>query len=196
VGELRCVDGSRLEVIPVPSCDRGGIPYEVTLRLQRDGETFGSVGERCGYFLATLARRLAAARLQGSPQARAWSDADDRFPDPPLQAALHGHDAGDLLPREPELFAFRHRERADVATAGELRCTLRTSSTWLRGSRGGEWRLVRRAVVEAWGADGRGVRAVLTSAELARFLTAVVSEAGRAGADYRDVLVSSSVRTP
>lgn len=192
------MDGSRLEVVPVPSRDRGGSPYEITLRLAVDGEIFGSVGERCGYFLATLARSLSAARLDGSPQARAWPDDDDRFPDPPLQEALSAHGAGDLLPREPELFAFRHRERGDVATTGELRCTLRTSSKWSSASDagGGAWRLARRAVVEAWGVRGRGVRAVLTSAELARFLTSLVSEAGRAGADYRDVLVSSSVRTP
>ena len=198
MGELRCADGSRLEVIPIPSRDRGGTPYEVTLRLERDGRPFGSVGERCGYFLATLARRLAAARLEGSPQARSWPDGDDRFPDPPLQVALRAHGAPDLLPREPELFAFRHRERADIETAGELRCTLRTFSTWLwdPGARGGEWRLARRAVVEAWGADGCGVRAVLTSGELARFLTVLVSEARRAGADYGDVVVSSSVSTP
>jgi hypothetical protein len=198
MGELCCVDGSRLEVIPIPSRDRGGTPYEVTLQLERDGEVFGSVGERCGYFLATLARTLAAARVEGSPQACAWPDEDDRFPDPPLHAALRAHGAGDLTPREPELFAFRHRERADVASTGELRCTLRTFSTWLCAGdgRGGEWRLARRAVVEAWGVGGCGVRAVLTSTELAGFLTALVSEAGRVGADYRDVLVSSSVRTP
>ncbi len=189
MGELRCLDGSRLEVIPIPSRDCGGVPYEVTLRLERDGEPFGRVGERCGYFLAALAGRLAAARAEDSPQARAWPDEADRFPDPP---------SCDDGRREPELFAFRHRDRADVATDGELRCTVRTSSTWCWGprGRGGEWCLARRAVVEAWGADGRGVRAVLASQELARFLTTLVGEAGRAGADYRDVLVSSSVRTP
>jgi hypothetical protein len=198
VGQLRCVDGSRLDVIPVPSCDRGGTPYEVTLQLERDGEAFGVVGERCGYFLATLARRLAVARLDGSPQACAWPDQDDRFPDPPLQAALRAHGAADLTPREPELFTFRHRERGDVASTGELRCTLRTSSTWIcaQDGHGGEWRLARRAMVEAWGTSGCGVRAVLTSAELAGFLTALVSEARHAGADYRDVLASSSVWTP
>jgi hypothetical protein len=191
VGELRCADGSRLDVIPVPACDRGGTPYEVTLELQRDGESFGAVGERCGYFLATLAGRLATARSDGSPQAREWPDEDDRFPDPPLLRAL---DDRTLLPREPELFAFRYRERGDVPGTGELRCSLRTSSTWLSGrDERGEWRLARRAVVEAWGAAGRGVRAVLTSAELAAFLATLVGEARRAGADYRDVLSASEV---
>jgi hypothetical protein len=198
VGELRCADGSQLDVIPVPARDRDGTPYEITLRLTRDGDAFGSVGERCGYFLATLARRLEDARRAGSPQARAWPDEDDRFPDPPLQAALRTCDAGRLLPREPELFAFRHRDRGDLETDGELRCALRTSSAWLHGraAHGGGWRLSRRAVVEAWGAGGGGVRAVLTSAELARFLDALVREARQAGADYRDVLVSSSVCAP
>jgi hypothetical protein len=190
VGELRCADGSRLDVIPVPARDREGTPYEVTLELQRDGEAFGAVGERCGYFLAMLAGRLAAARADGSPQARDWPDEDDRFPDPPL---LHAVGDRALLPREPELFAFRYRERGDVPGTGELRCTLRTSSTWLSGRDDlGEWRLTRRAVVEAWGAGGRGVRAVLTSAELAAFLATLVAEASRAGADYRDMLNAAS----
>jgi hypothetical protein len=38
------------------------------------------------------------------------------------------------------------------------------------------WRLSRRAIVEAWGEPGIGVRAVLTSAELATFLDTVLSE--------------------
>jgi len=49
----------------------------------------------------------------------------------------------------------------------------------------GRWRLTRRAVIEAWGADGTGVRAVLTSAELVAFLDTVLTEpdgAGPAGA--------------
>src|SRR5262249_46105982 len=40
----------------------------------------------------------------------------------------------------------------------------------------GRWRLTRRAVIEAWGADGSGVRAVLTSAELVAFLDTVLTE--------------------
>ena len=40
----------------------------------------------------------------------------------------------------------------------------------------GTWQLTRRAVIEAWGADGTGVRAVLTSAELVAFLDTVLTE--------------------
>lgn len=40
----------------------------------------------------------------------------------------------------------------------------------------GRWRLTRRAVIEAWGSDGTGVRAVLTSAELVAFLDTVLTE--------------------
>lgn len=40
----------------------------------------------------------------------------------------------------------------------------------------GGWRLTRRAVVEAWGACGTGVRAVLTSTELVTFLDTVLRE--------------------
>ncbi|MBW8481528.1 hypothetical protein [Actinomadura parmotrematis] len=181
---LRCLDGSRLAVVPVPSRDRGGTPYEVTLELRRDGDTFGAVGERCGHALAGLAVRVAAARAAGSPEAARWPDPDDRFPDP-VPASAPGA-------REPELFAFRYRDRADLVSSGELRCTLRTTSMWIgasdaREGEDGGWRVARRAVVEAWGAGGRGVRAVLTSAELAGFLEGLLADAERAGARYRDI---------
>ncbi|WP_051300574.1 hypothetical protein [Actinomadura rifamycini] len=171
---LRCLDGSALTVLPVPSFDRGGAPYEVTLELRRDGAVFGAVGERCGYFLADAAARLAAARADGSPQAARWPDPDDRFP---------GRDAGrdGAAARGPELFAFRYRDRGDVMSTGELRCTVRTSSLWVgrQQSAAGRWRVARRAVLEAWGAGGRGVRAVLTSTELVRFLDGLLVEADR-----------------
>jgi len=50
---------------------------------------------------------------------------------------------------------------------------------WRPGQPGG-WSLTRRAVIEAWGADGIGVRAVLTSAELVTFLDTVLREPGGA----------------
>ncbi|MFI0410928.1 hypothetical protein [Actinomadura sp. 3N508] len=167
---LRCLDGSDLAVVPVASLDRGGTPFEVTLELWRDGDSFGAVGERCGYFLADLAARVAAARADGSPQAVRWPDPDDRFPEPPGGAA-----------REPELFSFRYRDRGDVVSTGELRCALRTSSMWVgrQQSAAGRWRVARRAVIEAWGASGRGVRAMLTSSDLARFLGDLLAEAER-----------------
>jgi hypothetical protein len=189
------VDGSFLEVIPVPSHDRGGRPFEVTLDLVRDGEPFGSVGERCGFHLARLARRLAAARADDSPQAARWPDADDRFPDPPLEQAVRALPAvAAELPREPELFSLRYRDRGDLASTGELRCALRTSSFWPGGqittaADHGGWRLARRAIVEAWGAGGRGVRAVVTSGRLHRFLIELLDEAANSGASYRDLTV-------
>lgn len=197
MGALRCVDGSTLLVIPVPSHDRGGTPYEITLEPQRDGAPFGSVGERCGHVLAALSRLLAAARCDGSPQATAWPDCDDRFPDPPLDRALRatgcGHDLGPYLPKERELFAFRYRDRGDLASTGELRCSLRTSCCWItpqgRADKGvGQWRIARRAVLEACGASGRGLRAVLTSGDLPGFLGEPLHEAERAGASYRDLI--------
>ncbi len=184
-------------IIPVPSHDRRGTPYEITLELVRDGGPFGAVGERCGHVLAALSRLLAAARSDDSPQASAWPDIDDRFPDPPLDRALRatgcGHDLGAYMPRERELFAFRYRDRGDLASTGELRCTLRTSCCWIapRGRPApctGQWRVARRAVLDAWGASGRGVRAVLTSGELSGFLTELLREAERKGAGYRDLI--------
>src|SRR6266700_2341779 len=43
------------------------------------------------------------------------------------------------------------------------------------GAAPGHWRLSRRAVLEAWGDSGTGVRAVLTSAELVTVLDTVLS---------------------
>lgn len=207
VGELHCADGSVLTVDARPCRDRGGAPYEIVLVLRRDGVPFGSVGERCGYVLATLAARLAAARTPGSRQARCWPDPDDRFPDPALDSGLRAAAAGrdaDLaavlgalapyLPRERELFTLRRRDRDDAAGSGELRCTLRTSSRWVSGAPSpvragrGAWRLARRAVVEAWGTGGHGVRAVLTSGQLAGFITGILDAAECAGASYRDLI--------
>ncbi|WP_018653040.1 hypothetical protein [Actinomadura flavalba] len=171
---ITCQDGSSLAVVPVAARDRGGAAYEITLELRRDGAVFGAVGERCGHRIAALAERVAAARADGSPQSGRWPDPDDRFPEP--GGGLPADAPGD----EPELFAFRHRERADGAGTGELRCTLRTTARWVGpGGRDGRWRIARRAVVEAWGAGGRGVRAVLTSGELAGFLAEVLAEAER-----------------
>ena len=62
MGELRCVDGSILTVLPVPCRDRAGKPYEITLELRRDGQPFARVGERCGFRLSRLAARVSAAR--------------------------------------------------------------------------------------------------------------------------------------
>ncbi|MEV1167159.1 hypothetical protein [Nonomuraea sp. NPDC049784] len=159
MGGLRCVDGSYLIVTPVACKDSVGTPYEVTLELQRDGTPYGSVGERCGWLLARLARGVDDAR-EGRGPARRWADPDDRFPD-----------------EEPdsELFSFRYRTRAGLVGGGELRCQLRTIPVWQAAK--GQWRLTRRAYVEAWGSTGVGMRAVLTSAELATFVRGLVNEA-------------------
>ncbi|MBF8193079.1 hypothetical protein ITP53_46910 [Nonomuraea sp. K274] len=156
---LRCVDGSYLTVTPIACRDSVGTPYEITLELHRDGTPYGSVGERCGWLLTRLARGVDEAR-RGRGEARQWSDPDDRFPE-----------------EEPdsELFSFRYRTRSGLVEGGELRCQLRTIPQWQPGV--GEWRLTRRAYVEAWGATGVGMRAVLTSAELSVFVRGLVTEA-------------------
>ncbi|MBB6546066.1 hypothetical protein [Nonomuraea rubra] len=158
MGGLRCVDGSYLTVTPVACTDSVGAPYEITLELHRDGTPYGSVGERCGHLLARLAHGVDEAR-QGRGAATRWADPDDRFPG-----------------EEPdgELFSFRYLTRAGRG-GGELRCQLRTIPVWQPGP--GEWRLTRRAYVEAWGATGVGMRAVLTSAELSVFVRQLVNEA-------------------
>jgi hypothetical protein len=115
-----------------------------------------------------------------------------------------------FLPGESQYFALRSRDRADLPGTGELRCVLRSNAVWagecvgtgqqrslparhiVPGQRSwpskhpppgeGRWRLTRRAVIEAWGASGIGVRAVLTSAELVAFLDTVLSEPDSAAA--------------
>jgi hypothetical protein len=93
----------------------------------------------------------------------------------------------DYPPAEREYFSLRARDRTDLPGSGELRCTLRASAQWLGGpglpsaterrQRWVDgWRLTRRVVGEAWGAEGIGVRAGLTSAELVTFLDTVLSE--------------------
>ncbi|WP_433219427.1 hypothetical protein [Microtetraspora malaysiensis] len=150
----------------MPCRDRLGVPYEVTLDLYRDGLPYGTVGERCGWFLARLARVIADARADGGPQAGEWPDPEDRFPD-----------------GEGELFAFRYRSKVDLVGGGELRCQVRTLPSWVparprrRGAPLGEWQVVRRAFLEAWGAGGVGLRAELTSGRLAAFVDGLVGDA-------------------
>ena len=191
MGQLRCVDGTVLTVVAVACSDRRGTPYEVTLDLRRGRKPFASVGERCGFRLAQLAASVTAAR-EDPEQARVWPDPDDRFPEPgpPPEPGLfpqpgprpgRGVGAG-FRPAEREYFSLRSRNPDDLPGSGEFRCVLRDSAEWLGGRRPGArrlpggWRLTRRAVIEAWGADGIGLRAVLTSAELVTFLDTVLKE--------------------
>ncbi|MDX6738581.1 hypothetical protein [Actinocorallia sp. A-T 12471] len=145
----------------MPALDTGGRAYEVGLEIRRDGLPFGAVGPGCAYFLGRVAERLRAAR---EADLTAWPDPDGRLPQGPL-------------------FAFRQEGRR-AGPGGELSCEVRDSPQWVPWADGqgrGDWRVVRRAVVEAWDGAGRGVRAVLTSAELTEFVGTVLAEAGHAG---------------
>ena len=198
---LVCVDGRTLDVLPVPCVDRDGVPYEVTLRLERDGEVYGEVGERCGFFLATTTARLRAAREAGGEYPacgleaglRAW--AVDRQLD--SDEAWAGFER--YVPRDRELFCFRARDPDDLTTAGELRVVLRHERTWdppgADGGRG-RWRLRSRAVVEAWGSNGAGVRAVVDSAGLLAFLEQLLRDCAAVGASYDGVDEVAGLRRP
>lgn len=136
------------------------------------------------------------------PEPRCWYEHEDEPGQghrPPCGASLASY-----LPGDREYLSLRARERTDPPGAGELRCCLRASAEWLSddGSpaaadagqavpwqagagpagpgvpRPGRWRLTRRAVIEAWGDGGIGVRAILTSAELVTFLDTVLREPG------------------
>jgi len=185
------VDGSLLGVAAIPCRDRAGRPYEVTLRLARDRRPFGTVGQRCGHQLATLAAQARAAR-DDPEQAACWPDPDDRFPVPagatvparmpPSARTPIATKLAAFQPDEREYFTLRSRERGDLPGDAEVRCVLRSSADWRSGAEAGDklrpgyWRLRRRCVLEAWGESGTGVRAVLTSAELVTFLDTVLGE--------------------
>jgi hypothetical protein len=149
----------------------------------------------------------AQAEVWPDPDDR-FPDPDIRNGPPPLQPDSPGPVVHpEFRPGEREYFSLRSRERADLPGTGEIRCLLRDSVQWLgerrsagsagsagsprspgrRGraaaigpvaNRPGGWCLTRRAVIEAWGTDGIGVRAVLTSAELVTFLDTVLKEPG------------------
>jgi hypothetical protein len=184
--------------------DRVGMPYEISLDLRRGRKPFASIGGPCGFRLSQLAASVTAAR-DDPAQAVAWPDPDDRFPEPGQPGSPARVWSPEFRPGEREYFSLRSRERSDLPGSGEFRCVLRDSAVWLdqrwpSGGRGhagavtprypgavtpgsGQprgWSLTRRAVIEAWGADGIGVRAVLTSAELVTFLDTVLREPGGA----------------
>ena len=206
VADVTCVDGSALSVVPEAVLDRDDVPYEMTVRLMLDGEPFGVVGERCGFFLATVAVRLSRAIAERGPVADnglagEWVDPDDRFPPSSMEAGARAwaSDAGlatddtwvqlmRYLPRERSLFSFRRRDPDDPARLGELRCSLRTSKVWVDADAGGRgrWKLRERAVLDAWGESGRGVRAVLTAPELLEFLRVLLAQADAIGIAYAD----------
>jgi hypothetical protein len=213
MADVTCVDGSTLGVLPVPVVDRHDVAYEITLRLTRDGVDFGAVGERCGYFLAATAARLTEALADDSPVAARWPDPADRFPGSSLEGGLRawladeGLDADATwlrlqryLPRDRDLFSFRTRDPDDLASAGELRCSLMTERTWVAGAAlaggGGRWRLAQRALLDAWGDGGAGVRAILSATALAELLRAVLAEAAALGCRYDAVDASGLLPRP
>jgi hypothetical protein len=121
------------------------------------------------------------ARSEGLEPIGVWGAPRARCAVPGLDQAGEAGRAG-FRPSEREYFSLRSRDPGDLPGNGEFRCVLRDSAEWL-GGRGpgvvgqpGGWRLTRRAVIEAWGADGIGLRAVLTSAELVTFLDTVLKE--------------------
>ena len=177
--EVRCVDGSVLSLLPVAKLDRGGVAYEVTLRLLLDGASFGEVGECSGWRLARTAERLRAA------QAQAGADA---FPATGVHGLLDGRlsdgqaQLRELLPRDDELLCLRARDPDDGDGDGQLRIWLRHDRTWLPGRDGarGRWSTTSRAVVDCWGDGGRGVRCLLDAPALLRLLDGLVAEAAAA----------------
>ena len=194
MARLTCLDGSTLAVAPVPVLDRHDVPYEVTLRLLRDGLPFGEVGERCGYFLAATAARLRAARAAGeafpasSVEAgvRAWAQDEGRDP------GAAWDDLRRYLPRDRELFCFRTRDPDDLAVVGELRCTLQVEKSFADG----RWSLRTLGVVDAWGDHGSAVRALVSSDQLLAFLEELVQEFAEVGAAYEAHEDAARLRRP
>ena len=178
MAEVVCVDGSVLSLLPAPKRDRTGAAYEVTLRLLLDGAPFGEVGECSRWRLARTAERLRAVQS---------SSGVDAFPPDVYDAVLDHGLVGDgdrtvlrrLLPRDRELLCLRARDPDDGEPSGELRLWVREDRTWHDGRDGGRgrWSLQARAVLDAWGSGGTGVRALLDGPALLRLLDRVVEEA-------------------
>ena len=166
------MDGSVLTVAAVACRDRLGNPYDITLALARNQLPFGSVGERCGARLTSLAALVSAARADPA-QAADWPDPDDRFPEPggepdaaagcaggsgrggeaaaaPAAAPPAGTSQPACLPGDREYFSLRASERTDLPGEGELRCCLRASAKWLgAGCSAGQAPAVRLAIALA-----------------------------------------------
>ena len=184
VAEVTCVDGSVLTLLPEPKLDRRGVAYETTLRLLRDGAPFGDVGECSGWRLSRTAERLRDLQAAQGP---------DAFPPDAYDAVLeHGlvQDGSRavlrrLLPRDRELLSLRARDPDDGDPSGELRLWVREDRTWQEGRDGahGRWTVQVRAVLDAWGAAGVGVRALLDGPALLRLLDRLVEQAGRTAGD-------------
>lgn len=183
MAEVVCVDGSVLTLLPVPKRDRSGAAYEVTLRLLRDGAPFGEVGECSGWLLSRTAGQLRALQEEHGP---------DAFPPGAYDAVLdHGLvENGDrtvlrrLLPRDRELLCLRARDPDDGEHSGELRLWVREDRTWRDGARG-RWSLQARAVLDAWGAGGTGLRALLDGPALLGLLERLTEQAGSSRGDRR-----------
>ena len=170
--ELVCVDGSVLSLLPVPRVDRRGVPYESTLRLLRDGQPFGDVGQCSAWLLARTADAL-----------RAEQRAAGRFPVPDWPALLASPDGVSpvlrtALPRDRELLCLRAREPDDGEGTAELRLWVREDRTWQAGHDGarGRWSLRTSVVLDVWGSAGTGLRCLLDGQALLALLDALVQE--------------------
>lgn len=181
VVEVTCVDGSVLAVLAVPVLDRDRVPYEVTLRLLRNDEIFGQVGERCGYFLTKTVARLRAAYTAGSAfpgsslevGVRAWAE------DSGADADHAWRELQRYLPRDRELFSFRARDPDDPSTVGELRVTFREERQWTTAG----WSHRCLALLDVWGASGQALRSVMDPEQLLSFLEALVADVTQVGAE-------------
>jgi len=168
MADVSCAGGSVLTVRPVPVLARDGVPYEVLLELLLDGEPFGQVGERCGFFLADAARRLHDTPLVSTLEVgtRGWARGGG-LDEQAVWGGLARH-----LPRDRELFAFRARDPDDGPGGGALRALLDVARAW----RAGAWSTEVQVRIEAWGDDGRGVLAVLDLPAARTLLDAIVAE--------------------
>lgn len=197
VTEVECVDGSVLGLLPVAKLDRSGAAYEATLRLLRDGEPFGDVGECSGWWLSRTAESLRAVQRSGGP---------DAFPSAGYDAALDRGlvGAGDravlrsLLPRDRELLCLRARDPDDGDPSGELRLWVREDRTWhgARDGTRGRWSVRSRAVLDAWGSEGTGLRALLDGPALLRLLDRLVEQARPDTVDGRLQAGTASAEPP
>ena len=157
---------------PAPARIQGRHDYQpgddefFTLRARARGDLPGSGELRCT--LRSSADWIGECTGLGGPRVprqRAW-------PGPRAAAGQERLPGG---PGGPVRTQSRTQELAQSPNQARNQPGWPGSGLDARGAASGYWRLTRRAVVEAWGGDGIGIRAVLTSAELVRFLDTVLT---------------------
>jgi hypothetical protein len=181
VAEVTCVDGSVLTLVPVPVTDRTGTAYEVTLRLLRDGVPFGDVGECCGWRLARTADQLRDLQELGPGSGRTPSRRGPTTPSSTTawSGTATGRSCGVCCPATGSCCACARGTPTTATPRASCACGCARTAPGTRAAAlsAGRWSLRTRAVLDAWGSGGTGVRALFDGRSLLELLDRLLDEA-------------------